>query len=176
MIKNIITILCLTAFISACAGQKSTTVKTMQRKDKQLTCKEILLEMNEAEFYKSTAEKNKGPSIGSMLMPLGYISTYMNAEEAIGAAGARVDYLDRIYQIMECDAKSGKTHQINTQIMPQGGSVPIGAGTAYPSQQLIDRSGLMDNIPNQSYRHGTGEIHFRNANPPRLDDIQRNKP
>ena len=61
--------------------------------------------MNEAEFYRQMAYKNKGPKIKNVLMPLGYISTYMDSGEAIDAANARVNYLDRIYEIMNCGAK-----------------------------------------------------------------------
>ncbi len=99
----ITTALCLS--LMACAGKDSEKVAAMQKKDKNLTCREVLLEQNEAEFYKSTAQKNKNPDVKSLVMPLGYISTYMNAEEAVGAANARVEYLVRIYEIMGCDQK-----------------------------------------------------------------------
>jgi len=100
-------VLCVvTLMLSACGGgDPSPTVKAMQRKDKSLSCKEVLLEMNEADFYKQTAYKNKGPKLKNVLMPLGYVSTYMNAEEAIGAADARIAYLDRIYEILRCEKK-----------------------------------------------------------------------
>jgi len=95
--------------VGCSAEDPSTKVKPMQRKDKRLSCKEILLEMNEAEFYRQMAYKNKGPKIKNVLMPLGYISTYMDSEEAIDAANARVSYLDRIYEIMNCTEKEGGT-------------------------------------------------------------------
>ena len=103
--KNIVLISALALSLVACAGKESEKVATMQKKDKNLTCREVLLEQNEAEFYKSTAEKNKDPDMKTVLMPLGYISTYMNANEAVGAANARVEYLARIYEIMGCDTK-----------------------------------------------------------------------
>lgn len=91
--------------LAACSGNDSEKIATMQKKDKNLTCREVLLEQNEAEFYRNTAEKNKNPGVKSILMPLGYISTYMSAEDAITAANARTDYLSRIYEIMDCDNK-----------------------------------------------------------------------
>ena len=102
-----ITLLVLVSLvISACGGSdNSTKVKSLQKKDKRLSCEEILLEMNEADFYRKMANKNRGPKLKSILMPLGYISTYMDAEEAIGAAEARVSYLDKIYEIMRCEEK-----------------------------------------------------------------------
>jgi hypothetical protein len=107
MIKKICmlgSVLLLATACSSTGGAGSTPkVQAMQKKDKQLSCKEILLEMNEAEFYKGMANKNKGPRLKNVLMPLGYISTYMNAEEAIEASNARVSYLDKVYDIMGCE-------------------------------------------------------------------------
>lgn len=91
--------------LSGCAGEPSLQVQAMQKRDKQLNCKEVLLEMNEAQFYMKAAQKNKGPKLKTILMPLGYISTYMDAQEAIDAASARVDYLDKVYNIMNCEAE-----------------------------------------------------------------------
>lgn len=139
MLRSIVVVIGLALLVSACSGKTSQQVKTMQRKDKMLTCKEILLEMNEAEFYKTTAEKNKGPDIGSVLMPLGYISTYMNAQEAVDSAKARVDYLDRIYQIMECDGRTANPDLGGASyapLPPQGGmgyiEAPAAGMGAYP--------------------------------------------
>ncbi len=96
--------------IAACGTEEqSTKVKPMQSKDKRLSCKEILLEMNEAEFYRKMAYKNKGPKMKNVIMPLGYISTYVDAEEAIDAAEARVSYLERIYEILDCAEKKNKS-------------------------------------------------------------------
>ena len=103
---TIFTIFIVLFTVAACApAEYSTKVKTMQRKDKRLSCQEILLEMNEAEFYRKMANKNKGVKLKNVLMPLGYISTYMDAGEAIEASNARVAYLDQIYEIMRCDEK-----------------------------------------------------------------------
>ena len=112
-IKKVILLSTLMLIISACGGSdESTKVKAMQRKDKRLSCEEILLEMNEADFYRKMAHKNRGPKLKSVLMPLGYISTYMDAEEAIDAAEARVSYLDKIYEIMRCEEKQEERDSI----------------------------------------------------------------
>lgn len=103
--KTLIIASALCLGLVGCSGKESEKIAAMQKKDKNLTCREIMLEQNEAEFYRSTAEKNKEPGVGSLLMPLGYISTYMSAEDAVGAAAARVDYLSRVYDIMDCDNK-----------------------------------------------------------------------
>lgn len=92
------------AFLMAgCAGTQSEKVTALQRKDKSLSCKEVLLEINEAEFYRKTAQQNKNPKVSTLMMPLGYVSTYMSAEEATNAADARIDYLNRIYDILDCE-------------------------------------------------------------------------
>ncbi|MDB2414897.1 hypothetical protein N9W34_03910 [Rickettsiales bacterium] len=89
--------------ITSCSTTEYTTkVKAMQRKDKKLSCTELLLEMNEASFYRKVAMRKKGPKLKNVLMPLGYISTYMDAEGAIEASNARVEYLDQIYEILNC--------------------------------------------------------------------------
>lgn len=52
-------------------------------------------------------------------MPLGYVSTYMNAEDAIDAADARVEYLNRIYEILKCDEQE-KTASHQGYFVPNG--------------------------------------------------------
>jgi hypothetical protein len=106
MIKHAVLLSSLLLGLAACAGDTTPQIQAMQRKDKQLSCKEILLEMNEAQFYQKAALKNKGPKLKNILMPLGYISTYMDAQEASDAAIARVEYLDKVYNIMDCDGES----------------------------------------------------------------------
>lgn len=89
--------------LSGCSTSiESKVVQPVQRSDKELSCKELLLEMNEAQYYKKSALNNRGPKIQSVLMPMGYISTYLSAEEAIEASDARVEYLDQIYDILKC--------------------------------------------------------------------------
>lgn len=109
MLKKIMLLGILSVSVVACGGGGSENsnaavkVKSLQKNDKNLSCREILLEMNEAQFYNKMAHKNRGVKLKNVLMPLGYISTYMDSEDAIGAAQARVEYLDRIYEIMHCE-------------------------------------------------------------------------
>lgn len=108
MLKKIMLLGILSVAIVACGGNSENSsatvkVKSLQKNDKNLSCREILLEMNEAQFYNRMAHKNRGVKLKNVLMPLGYISTYMDSEDAIGAAQARVEYLDRIYEIMHCE-------------------------------------------------------------------------
>ena len=147
--------------LSACTGSKSDKVTSLQKRDKLLSCKEVQLEINEAEFYRQTAEKNKGPNVRNIMMPLGYVSTYMSAEEAIDASDARVDYLNRIYAIMDCDnpKSEGNLRQpaMNMNIVPQGG----GGGSALnvmavPQQNMYNRDGGKT----QSLKENYNEIYW----------------
>ena len=72
---KLLTVFLAATVMTACTSQRSDKVASLQKKDKFLSCHEVQLEMNEAEFYRSTAEKNKGPSVRNVMMPLGYIST-----------------------------------------------------------------------------------------------------
>lgn len=106
--KKLFPVLTITSALAlAACGERSEKVDLMKRSDKQLSCKEILLEINEAEFYKKQADDKKSLGIKSIVMPIGYIDTYMSADEAITAANSRVDYLNRIYDIKNCEANGG---------------------------------------------------------------------
>lgn len=137
IIKQTLVLTALITMATACAGKESEKVAAMQKKDKNLTCREVLLEQNEAEFYRSTAEKNKQPGVKAVLMPLGYISTYMSAEDAVSAANARTDYLSRIYEIMDCDNKlqmaSRKNKIVSRQMADGMETMEEGAPVAMPA-------------------------------------------
>lgn len=126
--RILLSLLALFVLTSCGSAHESKKIKSMQRKDKQLSCKEILLEMNEADFYRKMAHKNKGPKLTSMLMPLGYISTYMSAEEAIDAADARVSYLDQIYEIMRCEEKEIDEERGGGAVYPYPAPMPVVPG------------------------------------------------
>lgn len=115
MLKKILSLGLVSIMVAACASSDDAElvkVKALQRKDKNLSCQEILLEMNEAQFYNKMAHKKRGVKLKNVLMPLGYISTYMDAEDAIGAAKARVEYLNRIYEIMRCEDKERQEEKL----------------------------------------------------------------
>ena len=90
--------------LSSCSGVRSASVVPVQSKDKQLTCRDVLLEINEAEQYKVAAEKNKDPGLRSFLAPLGYMYTLTSADEAIAASNERIKYLQEVYQLSGCTA------------------------------------------------------------------------
>lgn len=134
MISRLVAIISVSFLVAACSGQSAPKIRAMQKQDKNRTCKELLLEMNEAQFYMKAAQRNQGPKLKNILMPLGYISTYMNAEDAIDSADARTEYLDKIYNIMDCDAPAPRPTQTWQQApatSPYGGAAPAPVA-AYP--------------------------------------------
>jgi len=140
-----ITVACLVGIVLAgCSGTPSKKVVAMQSKDKRMTCRELQLEMNEAEFYARAAENNRR-SIKNVLMPLGYMSTYMSAQEAMEASETRVEYLGRISEIMGCDTQS---HQ-NQEDTKQGMSVsyPASSGEATHTGNAVPRATWSGNAP-----------------------------
>lgn len=102
MNRKFIAIAIILSFVISSCGDESVMVETMKRSDKDLGCSDILLEINEAEFHRKQAAEKKALGIKSIVMPLGYIDTYMSADEAISAADSRIRYLNRIYEIKNC--------------------------------------------------------------------------
>ncbi len=105
MLRNLFVLSFVTIILTSC-GERSQKVEPLKRGDKNLSCADVQLEINEAEFYKKQAFDKKRLGIKSIVMPLGYIDTFMSADEAIEAAEARVQYLNRIYDIKRCDPTS----------------------------------------------------------------------
>jgi len=137
-INKIFSVLVATMLLTACSGTKSMKVSSMKKSDKNLNCQEIMLEVNEAEFYRNSAEKNKNPGVSSLLMPIGYLYTYTSAQQAVNAADSRIDYLNRIYDIMKCDEPTTNVRSASYK-MPQVGN-PI-ATTAYVAPHARNVSG-----------------------------------
>ena len=134
MLKSLTAILAISFLVSACSGVSSTKVASLQKKDKFLSCKEIMLEQNEAAFFRKTAEKNKGPSFRNVVMPLGYISTYVDAEKAIEASDSRIEYLNRIYDILDCDNPDAEANKRG--LMPTAATKnSFGGANGYNTQQ-----------------------------------------
>jgi hypothetical protein len=154
MFKKILTISTALVLLSSC-GEQSEKVETLKRGDKNLSCGDIQLEINEADQYKKMAFDKKRLGIKSIVMPLGYIDTFMSADDAIEAANARIQYLNRIYDIKRCDpataeggpSESDIQRNINNAMgqQPQGGGYPalqpIPQGYYVPQQQPQPRHG-----------------------------------
>lgn len=165
LIRTLLLVL-VVAMLPACTTKSSVKVKELNTHDKELSCREIQLEVNEAEFYRRTAEKNKNPEMMSLLMPIGYITSYIDAQDAVQAADSRIDYLNRVYDIMKCEQKAGQNYvvQRNTRKLPQVENAPVAynrvssqvsttyyAQQPYPAQQQVQPVGYIDEYyPNTS--------------------------
>jgi len=101
MLGRTFTVILLGASLTAC-GSNSKEM-SLKSGDKRLNCSEVMLEINEAEFKRQKAENQQSPGFKSLVMPISYISTYVEAGDKIQDANSRVDYLNRIYEILDCD-------------------------------------------------------------------------
>jgi hypothetical protein len=92
--------LCL---LAACGERIPTGSPAWKDTDKHLNCQQLLLEMNDAEFWNGVAHSKKRMGVTDFLWPPGYIGTRASAEDAIGATRARMENLRRIYEIKGCN-------------------------------------------------------------------------
>ena len=99
--------------VSACSGVKSPKIVGIKESDKGLTCEQLALDINEAVYYRTIAEKNKG-SIGNMLSPLGYIKTASSANSTIEGSNVREEYLSSIYKVKSCDSPDAKVKEASS--------------------------------------------------------------
>lgn len=103
--KKILTAFCavaLCASLTACQQKQPRRPATITTVDKELSCQDLQLEMNDAEYIRQMAIQNKGLNTRNILWPFGMPTTYMNAAEAEESANARLAYLQKVYMIKEC--------------------------------------------------------------------------
>ena len=107
-----------------------------------------MLEINEAEFKRQKAENQQSPGFKSLVMPISYISTYVKAGDKIQEADSRVDYLNRIYEILDCDRAptprsiANYAPQMQPQQMQYAPMAPMAmAAPANYSHNIIGQSG-----------------------------------
>lgn len=100
------TVACMTMMavaLSACGGKHSPRAAPVTTYDKNLSCDELKLEMNDAMYVRKTAEENRGLRARNILWPFGYPATYMSAEEAIESADRRLEYIQSVYAAKGCE-------------------------------------------------------------------------
>lgn len=105
MNRRIVSAIALTLvalFVASCGCRNAVKVQSIQRKDKLLSCKEITLEINEAEFYRRSAEDARGAHSDSFFAPLCRVQSYRRATSASQNADERLEYLNQIYDLMGC--------------------------------------------------------------------------
>lgn len=99
--KILIIGLALVAVVSCTCGVPF-KVTAIQRSDKKLSCKDVILEVNEAEHYRAMAGKERGVGMGEMMMPLCWVSGFVDSEKAIDSANERIKYLSEVYDLLDC--------------------------------------------------------------------------
>lgn len=112
----IISILLFT--MTACVCPSSFEVDTIQRGDKKLTCKDVVFEINEAEFYRKKARATQYTRVEYVLNPMCYPSSYMSGQKGISAADGRLEYLSNIYELLGCSHEKNNQRQANLQAAP----------------------------------------------------------
>jgi hypothetical protein len=109
--------------LSSCTCGVPLRVTSIQRSDKKLACKDIILEINEAEHYRDAAAQEQAIGMGEALMPICWVSGFVDGEQAIKKANARIEYLGHIYDLMDCGGK-GKRKPLPKTPAPQRIIVP----------------------------------------------------
>lgn len=130
--------------LAACTCATPIVVTEIQKSDKKLTCKDIILEINEAEHFKELARQEKGIGFGNMFMPFCWVSSYVDAGKAVDAANARISYLGHIYDVLDCGGKSDRQiMEAPATIMPNNIRQPRqqfpSGGKQYPSLQQMQQ-------------------------------------
>ena len=103
VLKNVLYVTLAAGMVTACGGKQSPRAAGVTTVDKKMSCQDLQLEINDAEYIRQTAMQNKGLSARNILWPFGYPSTYMSAEEALESAERRLNYLQRVYVIKDCE-------------------------------------------------------------------------
>jgi hypothetical protein len=107
VIKKIFTIVVLALMAVSCNCSSPLRIKSIQKSDKKLACKDLILEINETEHYRNEAIKGRGINLTNMLAPTCWVTGYLDSEQGLKAANARIDYLGHIYDLLDCGG-SGK--------------------------------------------------------------------
>lgn len=89
--------------LSACGGKHSPRAAPVTTSDKNMSCENLQLEMNDAMYIRRAAEENRGVNARNILWPFGYPATYMSAEEAIESADRRYAYLQSVFVSKDCE-------------------------------------------------------------------------
>lgn len=108
----------ITCVLASCDCNPALEITSIQKSDKKLACKDIILEINEAEYYRAEAAESRKITFGELLMPTCWISGYVNGQQAIRSADARIDYLGHIYDLLDCGGMRGAKGEGDDEDMP----------------------------------------------------------
>lgn len=151
-----LTLLIGTSILVACDCSTPLEITAIQKSDKKLACKDIILEINEAEHYRGEAAESKKITFGKLFMPTCWVSGYVNGQQAMKTADARIDYLGHIYDLLDCGGMQSGYDEDGAELpalkqplrrpkpmsaVPQNEANPF-PGQAYPPQLQKDEKGV----------------------------------
>jgi len=86
-------------FLSACNCEPPLRITPIQRQDKKLSCRAIILEMTESEHYLMLARRALWKAPTKLYAPTCLIFGVPDAKKAIEAAETRINYLGNLYNL-----------------------------------------------------------------------------
>jgi hypothetical protein len=116
-------------FLTSCTCNKPYSVRAVQEDDKLMSCKDVVLAINETEQYRVKAINTRGITPDQALLPLCWMPTYLSAQDAVSAADERMQYLWKIYDILDCRQKM---QQQSMPMSPMSGMPPAMQQSAPP--------------------------------------------
>lgn len=157
----------LSMVLFSCTCATPLKVSEIQKTDKKLACKDVILEINESEHYRELAKKERGISFGNFLMPVCWVTSYVDANRAVNAAQERIKYLGHIYDVLDCGGKSDKADKPAVpaaasvtplaappiiQIQPAPAPAPVAAPTV-SSAAKVSQCGNPQDIDKYTHKH-----------------------
>jgi hypothetical protein len=129
--SRILALLFVALLVTSCTCNSSFRVTPIQKKDKELACKDIILEINEVEHYREDAVNSKSVGITKMFSPYCIVSDFADASQAVKAADERIKYLGHIYELLDCGGDN-RPDISQTPIPPNS---PIASPVVAPAQK-----------------------------------------
>lgn len=116
--KKITAISVLFGILSSCTCGTPLRVTPIQKTDKKLNCEQVIIEINEAEHYRTEAASEQAVGMGEALMPICWFTGFVDGEVGIKKANSRINYLGSMYDLMDCGGK-GKKDSPAASALPQ---------------------------------------------------------
>lgn len=113
MLKKKFFCIVLILLLSSCNCSPPLRITSIQSTDKKLACKDIILEINEAEHYAQQASEAEGISLDEILVPTCWVTGYLDGNQAKKSSQARIEYLGHIYDLLDCGKAPPERPQSN---------------------------------------------------------------
>lgn len=103
MKKIFIVSLCF--ILVGCTCNPPLRITPIQRDDKTLSCRGVILEINEAEYYRRHALTSMKRNAVKLYAPTCVLTGALTGKAAVDAADQRIEYLAEIYRLLQCAGK-----------------------------------------------------------------------